>query len=150
MHDKVKHDGTSQESFTQQLTVPPTSLRRPVFFNQTHRQFVMFQSHEVSHCLDTPRDRCNTIFSDDQINHITFPTGRSGPLHHAFRSNPNSCLQSYLTLGLSEGGQGGFLHIFLLEEEEKLSKWPEQPSDVPFYCCRTNVKNVVWHQEHAH
>ena len=36
MRDDVKYDGRTQKT----KTVPPTSHRRPVFFNQTHRQFI--------------------------------------------------------------------------------------------------------------
>ena len=39
MRDEVTNDGRSQETFNQQLTVPPTSHRRPVFSNQTNSQF---------------------------------------------------------------------------------------------------------------
>ena len=39
MRDAVKYDGKTQEN--RQLTMPPTSLRRPVFFNQFHREFVI-------------------------------------------------------------------------------------------------------------
>ena len=37
----------SQETFNQQMTVPPTSHRRLVFFNQTHRQFVKVRSRKA-------------------------------------------------------------------------------------------------------
>ena len=39
--DSQLHDGGTQKTFNQQPTVPPDSHSRPVFFNQTHRQFVI-------------------------------------------------------------------------------------------------------------
>ena len=44
----VLNHGRFPETRNQRLTVPPTSHRRPVFFNPTHRQFVSIQSRVLS------------------------------------------------------------------------------------------------------
>ena len=84
MRDEVKYGGGTQETFNRQLTVPPTSHRRPVFFNQTHRQSVIIsesRGHETAVIVQKhPGGRSSGAPQNIKYNHVTFPTAPSGPL----------------------------------------------------------------------
>ena len=55
VRDRVMYDGRTQETFNQQLTVPLTSHRRHVFFNQTYRQLVSQRILHGRRSLDSSR-----------------------------------------------------------------------------------------------
>ena len=74
-----KYDGRTQETFNQQLTVPPTSDRRQSKTSSIHK---FSKSHAVIRQLSSSRNtqgRYNTL-SQTTNNHVDFSTARLGPL----------------------------------------------------------------------
>ena len=154
---RSKNDARTQETFNRQLTVPPTSHRRPVFNNQTHRQFInnpgVTWSFDSCHHPDTHRGRFNAVPQTIQYPRNFFHRTLKSTLsscqmrqsytlelkhdHDASKSNPNNCLKSTLTKS--------FPHLSSRGKCKVRPKGPVQPCCIPLAGCRAHTQDTVPH-----